>query len=209
MLTATTASSAPAGPGGAGGAGGPGAGGGFARAAQSTAHPVSVHLTAPVTLSAVLLAVALALAGGLIAGSFGGWRAVRLPPAATHRPREEHAAADSRGAGPPDLGHRPVRRPGSDPVAGEPANPGPRHLDRLHLPVFQTDPDPVARRTSRPPWSRSGWLQLSGKSARCARSPKWASVTGPGTCPRSCPAASSSESPSPAPWSSSPPRCWP
>jgi ABC-type lipoprotein release transport system permease subunit len=81
-LTATTATSAPAGPGGTGGAGGPGAGGGFARAAQSTAHTVSVHLTAPVTLSAVLLAVVLALAGGLIAGSFGGWRAVRLRPAA-------------------------------------------------------------------------------------------------------------------------------
>ena len=79
-LTATTASSAPAGPGGCGR--GPGAGGGFARAAQSTAHTVSVHLTAPVTLSAVLLAVVLALAGGLIAGSFGGWRAVRLRPAA-------------------------------------------------------------------------------------------------------------------------------
>jgi putative ABC transport system permease protein len=42
---------------------------------------VSVHLTAPVTLSTVLLAVVLALAGGLIAGSFGGWRAVRLRPA--------------------------------------------------------------------------------------------------------------------------------
>jgi ABC-type lipoprotein release transport system permease subunit len=81
-LTATTATSTPAGPGGAGGAGGPGTGGGFAHAAQSTAHTVSVHLTAPVTLSAVLLAVVLALAGGLIAGSFGGWRAVRLRPAA-------------------------------------------------------------------------------------------------------------------------------
>jgi ABC-type lipoprotein release transport system permease subunit len=80
-LTATTATSAPAGPGGAGGTGGPGAGG-FAHAAQSAAHTVSVHLTAPVTLSAVLLAVVLALAGGLIAGSFGGWRAVRLRPAA-------------------------------------------------------------------------------------------------------------------------------
>ena len=76
-LTATTQTSAPAGP---GGAAGPGAGGGFAHAAQSTAHTVSVHLTAPVTLSVVLLAVVLALAGGLIAGSFGGWRAVRLRP---------------------------------------------------------------------------------------------------------------------------------
>ena len=42
---------------------------------------MSVHLTAPVTLSVVLLAVVLALAGGLVAGSFGGWRAIRLRPA--------------------------------------------------------------------------------------------------------------------------------
>ena len=31
---------------------------------------------------AVILAVVLAIAGGLIAGSFGGWRAARLRPAA-------------------------------------------------------------------------------------------------------------------------------
>ena len=69
-LTATTASAS----------GGPG--GRFAHAAPSAAHTVSVHLTAPVTLGAVALAVVLAIAGGLIAGSFGGWRAVRLRPAA-------------------------------------------------------------------------------------------------------------------------------
>jgi ABC-type lipoprotein release transport system permease subunit len=69
-LTASTASTAS------------GPGGRFARAASSTAHTVSVHLTAPVTLGAVALAVVLAIAGGLIAGSFGGWRAVRLRPAA-------------------------------------------------------------------------------------------------------------------------------
>src|SRR3984885_13874799 len=79
-LTATTQPSSAAAPGGPGGAGGPG-GGGVAPAAQAT-HTVSVHLTAPVTLGAVLLAVLLALAGGLVAGSFGGWRAGRLPPAA-------------------------------------------------------------------------------------------------------------------------------
>jgi putative ABC transport system permease protein len=45
-------------------------------------HSVSVHLTAPVTLTSILLAVVLAIAGGLIAGCFGGWRAVRLRPAA-------------------------------------------------------------------------------------------------------------------------------
>jgi ABC-type antimicrobial peptide transport system permease subunit len=73
-LTATTQPAA------AGAAGGPG--GGFAHAAQAATHTVSVHLTAPVTIGAVLVAVALAIAGGLIAGSFGGWRAVRLRPAA-------------------------------------------------------------------------------------------------------------------------------
>ena len=61
---------------------GGGPGGGFARAAQAATHTVSVHLTAPITIGAVLLAVALAVAGGLIAGSIGGWRAVRLRPAA-------------------------------------------------------------------------------------------------------------------------------
>jgi ABC-type antimicrobial peptide transport system permease subunit len=73
-LTATTQAAAP------GAASGPA--GGFAHAAQAAAHTVSVQLTAPVTVGAVLLAVALAVAGGLIAGSFGGWRAVRLRPAA-------------------------------------------------------------------------------------------------------------------------------
>jgi ABC-type lipoprotein release transport system permease subunit len=72
-LTATTATAASA-------AGGPG--GRFARPAASAAHTVSVHLSAPVTLGAVALAVVLAIAGGLIAGSLGGWRAVRLRPAA-------------------------------------------------------------------------------------------------------------------------------
>jgi ABC-type lipoprotein release transport system permease subunit len=77
-LTATTQAAT------AGAAGGPAGGpaGGFARAAQSATHTVSVHLTAPITASAVLLAVVLAVAGGLIAGSLGGWRAVRLRPAA-------------------------------------------------------------------------------------------------------------------------------
>jgi ABC-type lipoprotein release transport system permease subunit len=68
-LTATTA----------GGSGGPG--GRFAHA-STAARTVSVHLAAPVTLGAVALAVVLAIAGGLIAGSLGGWRASRLRPAA-------------------------------------------------------------------------------------------------------------------------------
>jgi len=73
-LTASTgASTGTAAPGG-----GAAAGGGIA----STARSVSVHLTAPVTIGVILVAVLLAVAGGLIAGSFGGWRAARLRPAA-------------------------------------------------------------------------------------------------------------------------------
>ena len=77
----TTGSAATGGPQAAGGFGPPG-GGGPARTAASTPHSIAVHLTASVTVSAVILAVVLAIAGGLIAGSFGGWRAARLRPAA-------------------------------------------------------------------------------------------------------------------------------
>ena len=79
----TTGSATPGGPQAFGG-GFPGGGGfgGFRRFAADASHTVAVHLTAPVTLGAVLLAVVLAVAGGLIAGSFGGWRAARLRPAA-------------------------------------------------------------------------------------------------------------------------------
>jgi putative ABC transport system permease protein len=50
-------------------------------AAAGYDHTVAVHLTAPVTIAVIGLAVALAIAGGLIAGSFGSWRAARLRPA--------------------------------------------------------------------------------------------------------------------------------
>jgi putative ABC transport system permease protein len=43
---------------------------------------ISVPMSASVTISAIVLAVLLAVAGGLLAGSFGGWRAARLRPAA-------------------------------------------------------------------------------------------------------------------------------
>jgi putative ABC transport system permease protein len=69
------------GPGG-GGFGGTGRPGGFVGRADAAAHSVTVHLSAPVTIGAVVLAVVLAIAGGLIAGGFGGWRAARLRPAA-------------------------------------------------------------------------------------------------------------------------------
>jgi putative ABC transport system permease protein len=71
--------------GGAGGGagGGGGGGGGFRRFNPAAAtHTVAVHLTAPVTIGIIVLAVVLAIAGGVIAGSFGGWRAARLRPAA-------------------------------------------------------------------------------------------------------------------------------
>jgi putative ABC transport system permease protein len=84
-LGQTTGSATPGGAQTFGGPGGGGAlpgGGGFRQAAANAAHSVAVHLTAPVTIDAVILAVVLAIAGGLIAGSFGGWRAARLRPAA-------------------------------------------------------------------------------------------------------------------------------
>jgi putative ABC transport system permease protein len=55
--------------------------GAFSNAAQ-TADTVTAHLSAPVTISVIVIAVGLAILGGLIAGSFGGWRAARLRPAA-------------------------------------------------------------------------------------------------------------------------------
>ncbi|HUD38506.1 MAG TPA: ABC transporter permease [Streptosporangiaceae bacterium] len=70
--------------GGGGGFGGGGGGGfrpgGFSRLASNPT--VTVHLTAPVTLSVIGAAVLLAIVGGLIAGGFGSWFAARLRPAA-------------------------------------------------------------------------------------------------------------------------------
>jgi putative ABC transport system permease protein len=43
---------------------------------------IAVPMSASVTAGAIVLAVLLAIAGGLLAGSFGGWRAARLRPAA-------------------------------------------------------------------------------------------------------------------------------
>jgi ABC-type antimicrobial peptide transport system permease subunit len=72
------------GAGGAGGGGAPGGGGSpFAafRNANAAAHTVAVHLAASVSTGVIILAVLLAVAGGIIAGTFGGWRAARLRPA--------------------------------------------------------------------------------------------------------------------------------
>ena len=72
----TTGSAAPGGgPGFAPPGGGP-----FSRLGDA-AKTISVHLNAPVTATVILLAVLLAVAGGLIAGTFCGWRAARLRPA--------------------------------------------------------------------------------------------------------------------------------
>jgi putative ABC transport system permease protein len=43
---------------------------------------VAVHLSASVGTPVIILAVVLAVVGGIVAGSFGGWRAARLRPAA-------------------------------------------------------------------------------------------------------------------------------
>lgn len=67
--------------GGGGGGGGAGFAGRFRPLTAAASHNVPVHLSAPVTVGAIAAAVLLAIAGGLIAGSFGGWRAARLRPA--------------------------------------------------------------------------------------------------------------------------------
>ncbi|MGW2639497.1 ABC transporter permease [Streptomyces sp. NPDC001348] len=71
------------GPGGGGGfGGGPGGGGGFGGGpGRQAARTLEVALTAPVSVTTIVLAVGLAVAGGLTAGAFGGWRASRLRPA--------------------------------------------------------------------------------------------------------------------------------
>ncbi|MGW0857748.1 ABC transporter permease [Streptomyces sp. NPDC002690] len=71
---------------GSGGGGGGGGGGGFGGGMggpgrQSAAKTLDIALTAPVSVSTIVIAVVLAVAGGLIAGAFGGWRASRLRPA--------------------------------------------------------------------------------------------------------------------------------
>ncbi len=61
------------------GPGGPGS----AVASPAASHAtIAVPMSASVTVGAIVLAVLLAIAGGLLAGSFGGWRAARLRPAA-------------------------------------------------------------------------------------------------------------------------------
>ncbi|MER6540718.1 ABC transporter permease [Streptomyces sp900105755] len=68
--------------GGGGGFGGGGGGGGFGGGPRrQAAKTLEVALTAPVSVTTIVLAVGLAVAGGLIAGAFGGWRASRLRPA--------------------------------------------------------------------------------------------------------------------------------
>uniref|UniRef100_A0AAU3GVE4 FtsX-like permease family protein n=1 Tax=Streptomyces sp. NBC_01401 TaxID=2903854 RepID=A0AAU3GVE4_9ACTN len=63
------------------GGGGPMGGGGGGGGRQAASKTLDIALTAPVSLTTILVAVGLAVAGGLIAGAFGGWRASRLRPA--------------------------------------------------------------------------------------------------------------------------------
>ncbi|WP_127354873.1 ABC transporter permease [Actinacidiphila soli] len=60
---------------------GGGPGGGGRPGQQAAAKAIDIALTAPVSVNTIAIAVALAVAGGLIAGTFGGWRASRLRPA--------------------------------------------------------------------------------------------------------------------------------
>ncbi|MFJ8862813.1 ABC transporter permease [Streptomyces sp. NPDC102451] len=78
-LTAQLGSTGGGGGGGGMGGGGPMGGGGGGR--QTASKTLDIALTAPVSLTTILIAVGLAVAGGLIAGAFGGWRASRLRPA--------------------------------------------------------------------------------------------------------------------------------
>jgi len=66
---------------GGGGAGFGGGGAGFGGPGRQAAKSLEIALTAPVSVTTIVLAVCLAVAGGLIAGAFGGWRASRLRPA--------------------------------------------------------------------------------------------------------------------------------
>jgi putative ABC transport system permease protein len=62
---------------------GPGSGAGPVASGSAVSHAtIAVPMSASVTIGAIGLAVLLAVAGGLLAGSFGGWRAARLRPAA-------------------------------------------------------------------------------------------------------------------------------
>jgi putative ABC transport system permease protein len=63
---------------------GPGAASGSLIGGSPTAGhtTIGVPMSASVTIGAIVLAVLLAIAGGLVAGSLGGWRAARLRPAA-------------------------------------------------------------------------------------------------------------------------------
>jgi putative ABC transport system permease protein len=62
---------------------GPGGAGSITSGGATASHTtIAVPMSASVTVGAIVLAVLLAIAGGLLAGSFGGWRAARLRPAA-------------------------------------------------------------------------------------------------------------------------------
>jgi len=56
-------------------------GGGTQSFTPTVTHTVAVPMSASVTAGVIVVAVLLAIAGGLLAGSFGGWRIARLRPA--------------------------------------------------------------------------------------------------------------------------------
>src|SRR5215471_14010838 len=58
-----------------------GGGGGAQSFTPNVTHTVAVPMSVSVTAGVIVVAVLLAIAGGLLAGSFGGWRIARLRPA--------------------------------------------------------------------------------------------------------------------------------
>jgi ABC-type antimicrobial peptide transport system permease subunit len=80
-LTATVGAAATGAPVTGAAVAGAGPQGPIGQALASASHTINVPLTAPLSFGLFALAIGLALAGGLLAGSLGGWRAARLRPA--------------------------------------------------------------------------------------------------------------------------------
>ncbi|MBA8815795.1 ABC-type antimicrobial peptide transport system permease subunit [Microbacterium halimionae] len=58
-----------------------GMGGGGMPGMDAAASSADVVLSAPISITMILIAIGLSIVGGLVAGAFGGWRASRLSPA--------------------------------------------------------------------------------------------------------------------------------
>ncbi len=63
--------------------------------ATDTGTVTSLHLSAPVHATTILMAFGGALVGGILAGTIGGWRAARLASASVLRDRSGEEACGS------------------------------------------------------------------------------------------------------------------